>query len=170
MCPISPLNIFLKTIQTRRENYSKVGHFVSFWLLNSRSDLHCSLSALRSPSTRAVDCPPSNATCRPRQLTTIPTSKIRHGHCTTARPPQQEEDPHRVLANSRTWRIKKTLDQEQTNLIKNYEQLKLAMGRFVRSQRAISDLKETIVGTETLIPLTSPCTSQRRRRRTINYY
>ena len=51
-------------------------------------------------------------------------------------------------------RIKKTLDQEQTNLIKNYEQLKLAMGRFVRSQKAISDLKQTVVGTETLIPLT----------------
>ena len=40
------------------------------------------------------------------------------------------------------------------NLIKNYEQLKLAMGRFVRSQKAISDLKQTVVGTETLIPLT----------------
>ena len=71
-------------------------------------------------------------------------------------PPQQEEGgiPIESLPIAELGRIKKTLDQEQTNLIKNYEQLKLAMGRFVRSQRAISDLKETIVGTETLIPLT----------------
>ena len=71
-------------------------------------------------------------------------------------PPQQEEGgiPIESLPIAELGRIKKTLDQEQTNLIKNYEQLKLAMGRFVRSQRAISDLKDTIVGTETLIPLT----------------
>jgi prefoldin alpha subunit len=51
--------------------------------------------------------------------------------------------------------IKKNLDQEQTALIKNFEQLKLAMNRFQRSKRAVKSLAETEVGSQTLIPLTN---------------
>jgi|EP00505_MAST-04D_sp_SCG-Rhode-Island_P000677 prefoldin alpha subunit len=72
--------------------------------------------------------------------------------------PAQQEDggiPIESLPLEELAKVKKSLDQEQTALIKNFEQLKFAMNSYMRSKRAVEALSETEVGSETLIPLTN---------------